>query len=440
MKRLERRALICLTLAAVLLIGIGVFVYRFVADGHDWATFYANQSIYSEGRLNVGRVLDVNGTVLCDNTKEDNRYNEDSEIRKATVHAVGDMDGNISTGALSAYADKIVGYNVLTGTYSMTGKGTDINLTIDADVCKAAYEALAGRKGTVGVYNYETGEIICMVSSPAFDPADYDKENAESGMYLNKFLSSRFVPGSIFKLVTSAAAIENVDGLDSWSYTCSGSSYVDGELITCVSAHGTVDFYGALAKSCNCAYAELTQKVGSTIMREYVRKLGLTTSYDIDGISNAKGKFKFSRNSSYNLAWAGIGQYEDMINPCSMMVYMGAIANDGVAVHPKILHKLMGGTETERILEPETAQQLTDMMKNNVKVSYYESNFPGLDIYAKSGTAEVAGNEPHAWFSGFIKNEDNPYAFIICVENGGFGSSVAAPVANQVLQAIVNRE
>ena len=217
MKRLERRALICLTLAAVLLIGIGVFVYRFVADGHDWATFYANQSIYSEGRLNVGRVLDVNGTVLCDNTKEDNRYNEDSEIRKATVHAVGDMDGNISTGALSAYADKIVGYNVLTGTYSMTGKGNDINLTIDADVCKAAYEALAGRKGTVGVYNYETGEIICMVSSPAFDPADYDKENAESGMYLNKFLSSRFVPGSIFKLVTSAAAIENVDGLDSWS-------------------------------------------------------------------------------------------------------------------------------------------------------------------------------------------------------------------------------
>ena len=141
-----------------------------------------------------------------------------------------------------------------------------------------------------------------------------------------------------------------------------------------------------------------------------------------------------------NLAWAGIGQYEDMINPCSMMVYMGAIANDGVAVTPKILHKVIGGTETERLLEEETASKLTEMMKNNVVVSYYESNFPGLDIYAKSGTAEVAGNEPHAWFSGFIKNKNNPYAFIVCVENGGFGSSVAAPVANQVLQAIVNRE
>ena len=441
MKRLEKRALICLTLAAVLLLGLGVFVYRFAAYGNEWVTFYANQSIYSEGRLNVGRVLDVNGTVLCDNTREENKYNDDWEIREATVHAVGDLDGNISTGALSAYADKIVGYSLLTGTYSLTGKGPDITLSIDADVCKAAYQALGGRKGTVGVYNYETGEIICMVSSPTFDPATYDKnEDQESGMYLNKFLSSRFVPGSIFKLVTSAAAIENLDDLDSWTYHCSGVSYINGEEITCVSAHGTVDFEGALAQSCNCAFAELTQKIGSTLMREYVNKLGLTTSYDIDGISTAKGKFRFPKNVPLNLAWAGIGQYEDMINPCSMMVYMGAIANDGVAVTPKILHKVIGGTETERLLEEETASKLTEMMKNNVVVSYYESNFPGLDIYAKSGTAEVAGNEPHAWFSGFIKNKNNPYAFIVCVENGGFESSVAAPVANQVLQAIVNRE
>lgn len=439
MKRLEKRAIICLTLAAVLFIGLGVFVFRFVVHGHDWATYYANQSIFSDGRLKVGRILDVNGTVLCDNTNEDSRYNEDSEIRRATVHAVGDMDGNISTGALSAYADKIVGYSLLTGTYSLTGKGPDVTLTIDADVSKAAYEALAGRNGTVGVYNYKTGEIVCMVSSPTFDPENYDKEtDAVSGMYINKFLSSRIVPGSIFKTVTAAAAIENMDSLDSWSYTCSGVSYINGEPITCVSAHGNVDFEGALAQSCNCGFADLTQKVGPTIMREYVKKLGLTKEYDIDGISNIKGKFRFPKNVPLNLSWAGIGQYEDLINPCSMMVYMGAIANDGVAVTPKVLHKLIGGTQTERLIESETASKLTEMMKNNVEVSYGEANFPGLDIYAKSGTAEIAGHEPHAWFTGFIKNEDNPYAFIVCVENGGFGSQVAAPVANQVLQAIVN--
>ena len=80
------------------------------------------------------------------------------------------------------------------------------------------------------------------------------------------------------------------------------------------------------------------------------------------------------------------------------------------------------------------------MMKNNVVSTYGESNFPGLDIYAKSGTAEVYGREPNAWFTGFIKNEDHPYAFIVCVENGGYGSSVAAPVASSVLQAAVNRD
>lgn len=89
------------------------------------------------------------------------------------------------------------------------------------------------------------------------------------------------------------------------------------------------------------------------------------------------------------------------------------------------------------MIETDTAEKLTDMMKNNVESTYGEGNFPGLDIYAKSGTAEVYGREPNAWFTGFIKNEGYPYAFIVCVENGGYGGSVAGPVANQVLQAAI---
>lgn len=100
---------------------------------------------------------------------------------------------------------------------------------------------------------------------------------------------------------------------------------------------------------------------------------------------------------------------------------------------------LSSADETDRMIEESTADKLTSMMKNNVVSNYGESNFPGLDIYAKSGTAEVYGKEPNAWFTGFIKNEDAPYAFIVCIENGGYGSSVAGPVANSVLQAIVNK-
>ncbi len=442
MKKLEKRSIICLTMAAVLFLGVCVFTYRFVTQGSDWATFYANQHIYSEGRLAIGTIYDVNGTLLAENDNGEVLYNDDETIRRATVHAVGDLDGNIATAAKSAFKSRLVGYNLLTGTYSVTGKGNDLTLTIDADICKTAYEALAGRDGLVGVYNYETGEIVCMVSSPGFDPQNPPEvaEDDTSGLYINKFLSANLIPGSIFKLVTSAAAIENLDDLDSWTYTCTGVSYINGEKITCTAAHGTVDFERALAVSCNCAFAELTQRVGGPLMEEYVEKLGLTKAYDIDGVHNSQGEFEFPDDVPLNLAWAGIGQYNDQLNPCSMLVYMGAIARDGVSVEPRLLHSALGSAvETDRMIEASTAKKLRAMMKNNVEVSYGESNFPGLDIYAKSGTAEVYGREPNAWFAGFINNDDAPYAFIVCVENGGYGSSVAGPVANQVLQALVSR-
>lgn len=429
-------------MAAVLFLGVCVFTYRFVTQGSQWATFYANQHIYSEGRLAIGTIYDVNGKLLAKNDDGKVSYNESEAIRRATVHAVGDLDGNIATAAKSAFKSRLVGYNLLTGTYSVTGKGNDLTLAIDADVCQAAYEALAGRDGLVGVYNYETGEIVCMVSSPSFDPENPPEvaEDDTSGLYINKFLSANLIPGSIFKLVTSAAAIENLDDLDSWTYTCSGVSYINGEKITCTAAHGTVNFEKALAVSCNCAFGELTQEVGGPLMEEYVERLGLTSAYDMDGVRNSKGEFEFPHDVPLNLAWAGIGQYNDQLNPCSMMVYMGAVARDGVSIKPRLLHSALAkAEETDRMIEASTAQKLRSMMKNNVQTTYGESNFPGLDIYAKSGTAEVYGREPNAWFTGFIKNDDAPYAFIVCIENGGYGSSVAGPVANQVLQALVNR-
>lgn len=443
MKKLERRAVICLTLAGVLFLGLCVFIFRFVTQGPEWATFYANDHIYEDGRLAIGKVYDIDGDLLAENGDGTVHYSEDESVRRGTLHAVGDMDGNISTSALSAFKSDIVGYSLLTGTYSVTGRGNDVKLTIDDQVSKAAYYALGGRNGCVGVYNYETGEIICMVSSPGFDPAYPPEIGADdtSGVYLNKFLSSKLIPGSIFKLVTSAAVIENLEGADDWTYYCDGAMEINNEEITCTYAHGEVDLEEALAVSCNCGFGDLTIKVGADTMEEYVEKLGLTRTYELNGVGNLEGSFEFPTDAALNLAWAGIGQYNDELNPCSMMVYMGAIANGGKAAEPKLLHSVLGPTPyTEQLIEPETAEQISGMMKKAVEETYGEWNFPDLDIYAKSGTAEVYGSAPNAWFSGFIKNEKAPYAFIVCVENGGYGSSVAGPVANEVLQAVLDRE
>jgi len=439
MRKLEKRAVICLILAAMLFLGLCFFVGEYVVKGGDWATFYGNSHVYSNGHLAIGKIYDVNGKLLASNGKESIKYSSDATTRKATVHAVGDVNGNISTAALSAFKDRLVGYNLLTGTYSITGKGNDITLTIDKDICKVAYNALGSYNGCVGVYNYKTGEIICEVSKPTLDPLNPPK-NAESGTYINKFLSGTMTPGSIFKLVTSAAAIENISDIDSWTFNCAGVRYINGEKINDTGVHGTVNLKTALADSCNCGFSELAEEIGATTMKSYTKKCGLTTSYDIDGVNNAKGSFEFPSNATFNLAWAGIGQWKDQLNPCSMMVYMGAIANGGKAVVPKLIHSSLNTTDkTDQMIKASTATKLQSMMRNDVTSEYGQYNFPGLKLYAKTGTAEVSGKNPNAWFTGFIKNKNYPYAFIVCVENSGYGSAYAAPVANKVLQAIVSK-
>lgn len=444
MKKLEGRAILCLTLAAALILGLVYFIFRLETNGSQWASFYANKHIYTNGQLAVGAVYDRDGTVLVKNSKECSKYNDDPEIRRATLHVTGDKGFNIVTAANNAFRGKMVGYNFVTGTNPiLTGSSRKVNLTIDADANVEAYRALAGRNGFVSVYNWKTGEIVCLVSMPTLDPAqEVNKDSVPTGTYINKALSSKFTPGSTFKLVTTAAALENIDDINTRTFTCTGSTLIDGEKITCPKAHGTMDIYGALSNSCNCAYASLAVELGGDTMAEYTEKLGLTSSYDVDGIKTAAGSFNFD-TYNINIGWASIGQFEDEVNPLSMMVYMGAIAGDGKAAKPCLIKStgksLLPGSDssaragTVSLLSAETAKQIKDMMRNNVKSNYGDSNYPGLELHAKSGTAEVgSGRAPHSWFCGF----SGDYAFVVCVENGGYGAYVAGPVANRVLQQI----
>lgn len=336
----------------------------------------------------------------------------------------------------------LTGYNFINGTYSKNSEGRNLYLTIDANVCAAANDALNGRRGTVGVYNYKTGEIVCLVSSPNYDPNDgIDSDVAnDDGYYINRFFSATFVPGSTFKTVTSAAVIDNLDDYQNWSYTCTGSLALGDDKITCPATHGTVNFRDALCVSCNCAFAQLTLDVGADTMRDYVDKLGLTKSYAINGIPTKPGSFAFSDTNQADLAWAGIGQSEDLVNPCSMMIYMGAIANNGRVVVPQIISsvKTTGNFPLSiyipklrtKLISSDTASILKEMMHNNVVNNYGEGNFPCLNLCAKSGTAEVGDGTSHSWFVGFLDDEANPYAFVVLVENGGSGAKVAGSVAN----------
>ena len=303
------------------------------------------------------------------------------------------------------------------------------------------------------MYNYETGEILCMVSTPTFDPANppviEEGDEQYDGVYINRFLSGTFVPGSVFKTVTLAAAIENIPDLFERTWTCTGSTQVGEGTVTCPYAHGEMDIYGALASSCNGVFAQLAVELGPEEMTAYAEKAGLTSSYQVSGISTAKGRFDLSDAAVNDQGWAGVGQYSDAVNPCALMVYMGAIANGGRAAVPQLVLRTENSLgwnlspyfkhNTGRLIEADTAELLADMMARNVTETYGASRFPNMDICAKSGTAEVGGGKaPNAWFAGFLRGEDTPYAFVVLVENGGSGADAAGSVAAQVLDAVVN--
>ena len=205
----------------------------------------------------------------------------------------------------------------------------------------------------------------------------------------------------------------------------------------------------AFAHSCNVAFGQLAAELGGETLQRYAEKAGLTASYSVSTVDTARGRFDLTGLDEGQLAWSGVGQGNDLVNPCAMMVWMGAIANGGKAAVPYyaertvdflgIPHSLHHSAKTDRLVSADTAARLTELMANNVDVTYGASRFPNMDLCAKSGTAEVGdGKSPHAWFVGFLRNEGAPYAFAVLVENGGGGSSVAGSVAAKVLDPIVN--
>jgi len=431
-------SLLCLVL--LIAAGLSFYIFRYVTQGADWVSFASNQTVYSQGQLMMGTIYDRNGIVLASVEGDERVYAESKDIRKATLHAVGDLSGNIGTGALTAFSPELIGYDPVNGAYSVGSTGGEVHLSIGAELNAVALEALDGRKGVVAVSNYETGEIICMVSSPTFDPcdppADFDDEKYD-GVYINRFLSSAYTPGSTFKIVTLTAALENISRLSKRTFTCNGQVNIGGNIITCTGNHGEINIEEAFAVSCNCAFGELAAELGSETLAEYAEEFGLTESMSIDGITTAPGRYEVTEDKAHT-AWSGIGQFTDMINPAAMLRLVGAVANDGVAADLTL--RLDGSNSETRIMKGSTAKEVAEMMNYNVHYTYGTDNYPGLELYAKSGTAEVGSDEKAtALFVGFIEDEDHPYAFVVIIENGGGGSKNAGPVANTVLQAAVNR-
>lgn len=434
MKRIQRRSSAALLLAFLLLLGTLILVVQLALKGGDWAAYSANMGIYSsKGILACGTLTDRNGVLLATSSDGEFYYAEDATLRLASLHAVGDYRGRVG-GALRNYAQKLTGYNFIRGT--TRPEGNLVPLTLDAELQVTAWKALRGQTGSVLMMNYETGEILCMVSSPSYDPYEELDESID-GLYLNRALSGVYTPGSVFKTVTLCAAIENIPDLFERHFTCKGSKEVNGGTIVCGGRHGEQTIEAALANSCNCTFGTLAMELGGDTLARYAEKLGFTTSHSLDGMTTAAGHFDAVESQDSYLAWSGIGQHTDMINPYAMLRYLSAIATGGTLREPTLL--LGNDNGSTRLLRQETAEKIDEMMHYTFSTHYASSGqFPHLDLCAKTGTAELSEGKSHSWFVGYC-HSGAPLSFVVCIEHGGEGFSNAGKVANTVLQKAVEK-
>lgn len=449
MKKISGRTVFTTLLSMLAVLGLVVFVAQYFVKAEDWVTFAGNPHVYAGGNISTGSVQDCDGVTLMTNNGSDRTYADDELIRKATLHLLGDRYGYIEAPLINTYADKLLNYNRITGLYNQSATGNVLNLTLSADACATALSDLGERKGTVGVYNYKTGEILCMVSSGTYDPDDMpdtdiiESESYYEGVYLNRFTRATYVPGSIFKLVTAAAAIDNIPDVFDREFYCEEETIIGGEYVTCEQYHGSISFGTGLVKSCNIVFGELAVELGAETLTRYAEAAGILSSVEFDGTSTESGNFDLSDSGDADLAWAGIGQYTNLINPCQFMTFVGSIANGGQSARPYVVDSVTTpeGINVydaqqmmlDRTMSASTADTLAEMMRDDVVYNYGTSQFPDVYVCAKSGTAEVDGEEPNAMFAGFVQDMQYPLAFIVIVENAGSGSEVCASIAGDVL-------
>ena len=447
MNRISIRVWALLLFVAVLLGGFVFFLTEYFTKGSDWVVVSGSPHVYNGENIGCGVVVDRDSTLLVD-LNDGRVYSNVEDLRRATVHWIGDRYGSISAPALSHYAREMAGFDYFNGIYNYGQTGGVAELTLSAKMQTAALEALGDYKGTVAVFNYKTGEILCAVTTPTYDPDNVPNfsqdDPAFEGLYVNRFIQSAYTPGSIFKIVTLAAALENDPEILNKSFVCKGSMQVGADEITCDDgAHWEQDIKQAFCNSCNCAFAQIAMDLGAEKLQGFVEKTGIMQPVSFDGISTEKGNFSVIGAEPVNVAWSGVGQYLDLVNPCAFLRFVGAVANGGKVTEPYLIDRVSVDENTtykatvkagEQLVSPETAKLLQAYMLNNVTEKYGAEKFPGLIVGAKTGTAEVEGQKPNAMLAGFVSAPEMPLAFMVCVEDAGYGKTICIPIASKVLE------
>ena len=450
--------------AALFAVTVAYCCYSVYFYGGRWIATPYNPRISSRKQsVIMGTVTDRDGAVLAYTDESGSRrYNSSEATRRAVSQVVGDSGGKVSTGVDTFHAQYLLGFkagffervgDAITGT---TQRGDDLQLTVSAQLSRYISEQFpAGKRGAVVVLNYKTGEILAMVSVPQFDPTDMDSalEDEEAGALINRATQGLYPPGSTFKIVTMASALENLPELDSFAFDCTGYYPVGSYAVTDNSAHGVQSLSGAFTNSCNTTFAALSQELGYSMLGATAERFGFNQNFLFDDLIVYNSSYPIDNLSEEDLAWSAVGQGRVLATPLHMAMIAASVANGGVMNEPRLLRQIttpQGGTralpasETGwRVMSESVAARLETEMIRVVKsgTGTHAALGNGYVVAGKTGSAEVSDDKSvaaHAWFVGYITNDNAPYAICVLVENGGAGGTVAAPLARRTLQKAIN--
>jgi peptidoglycan glycosyltransferase len=449
------------------------------ADGRNARTLYAS---FSAER---GPIL-VDGEPIAESVPVDDEYKYQRVYANGPLYSAvtgyftlnqgntgveGSLNDFLSGTANEQFLDQLNA--VITG---QNPKGAAVELTIDPVVQKAAFDALGDQKGAVVAIDPKTGAILAMVSKPTYDPtglathdgaafrATYDAliNDADDPLINRTIAGDLNPPGSTFKLVVTATALENGLTPDT-AFPNPGTLTLPQSNATINNAEGgtcgggaTATIATALRLSCNIPFAQLGLQLGYAKISQEAREFGFGDDTLKIPMPVEPSVYPPTVSDAEQML-SSFGQASDRVSPLQMAMVSAAVANGGQLMKPTLIESISApdltviqGFDPQVYSTPistETAATMNQLMINNVaNGAASNARINGIDVAGKTGTAENGDGEPYTlWFTGFAPADDPRVAVAVVVENGGglgqsaFGNLVAAPIARTVMEAVLNR-
>ncbi|WP_297317118.1 penicillin-binding protein 2 [uncultured Bifidobacterium sp.] len=442
------------------------------------------RALYHEYAAPRGAILASDGTVIAQSDPTDDSFQYQRKYKNGDIYSPVTGYYSITSPAdrgIEASRDRLLSgqsdilwmdrvKSLFTGTQN---KGASIETSINPRMQETAYRMLGNLSGSVVAIEPSTGRILAMVSTPSYDPgtltghdsagaskAYQDLASRPDNPMLNRATSQLYPPGSTFKVVVAAAALESGQYKpDSElpagaSYTLPGTSYnLTNATATGNGTNGKISMQDALAYSSNTAFSQLGVSLGGKAISNQAKKFGYGSTITLDG-TNSTGspmravasKFPGDQTSD-RIALASIGQGDTLATPLQDAMTAAAVANEGKLMQPTLVDRVRSSdlsviSETtpsvySQTFSTDTAKALTQMMEGVTTKSYPELQIPGMQVAAKSGTAQIGdGNTSNdGWMIGFAP-ADKPKVAVAVVVHGisSYGMEIAGPIMKSVMQ------